>query len=177
MKSFSAVGIVLKRTNTGELDRVVTIFTKEYGKLVAVAKGSRKLTSSKLSALEPGCLIKAHFVKGGNLPILTQAQIVEDFSLIKSDLPQIRNMFQILEMLDSLLPEGDSQPQVFDMSMQLLSSLSEVGVNKTAVVRQTFANILSVLGFAEEKVDLTSSLHDYIESLTTRKLKAFAYLT
>lgn len=176
MKSFSAVGIVLKRTDTGELDRVVTIFTREYGKLVAIAKGSRRLTSSKLGALEPGCLMKAYFVKGGSLPLMTQAQILEDFSPLKTDLPQIRNLFQILEMLDALLPEGDVQFEIFDITLKLFSSLEQES-NRTAVVRQAFNRILVILGFMEKETNLHNSLRDYIETLTQRKLKAFAFLS
>lgn len=178
MKSFSATGIVLKRSNFGELDRVVTIFTKEQGKLVCVAKGSRRLTSSKLAALEPGTLIKGHFIPTKGLPLLTQAQIINDFAVLKSDLTAIRNLFQILEMLDAILAEGDPQPEVFAITLELFSTLGKKKTNRTAVVRQAFARILSILGFSSTNTeDTKKSLHDFIENLTQHKLKAFAFLS
>ena len=62
-RSFNADGIVLKRNKVGETDRVISLLTQEYGKLVAVAKGVRKLSSSKRAFLEPGNLVKAYFIK------------------------------------------------------------------------------------------------------------------
>ena len=66
-KNFNVNGIILKRNKVGETDRVVTLLTQDYGKLVAVAKGVRKLTSSKRAALEPGNLVRAYFVKTKSL--------------------------------------------------------------------------------------------------------------
>lgn len=176
MNSFLVNGIVLKRSNIGELDRIVTLFTKEQGKLVCIAKGSRKLTSSKLAALEPGCLIKLQAVKTRSLPILTQAQIVDDFASLKSNLPGVRNLFQILEMLDAVLAEEDPQPEVFDISLHLLNRIGQKETNKTWEVRSAFTKTLALLGFAAEDT-LSTSLRDCIENLTQRKLKAFAYLS
>ncbi len=178
MKSFSATGIVLKRSNFGELDRVVTLLTKEQGKLACIAKGSRRLTSSKLAALEPGTLIKGHFVPTKGLPLLTQAQIINDFAGLKSDLTHIRNLFQILEMLDAILAEGDPQPEVFTIVLELFATLEQKKTNKTAAVRQAFTHILSVLGFSSAQAqDSKKPLRDFIEHLTQHKLKAFAFLS
>lgn len=175
MKNFSAEGLVLKRSDSGELDRVVTLLTKQNGKLVAVAKGARKLTSSRLAALEPGTLIQASFAETKGLPILTQTRVIQDFSGLKSDLSSLRSVFQILEMLDVLLPEGETETEVFEIAVALLNSLSE-GVNRTQAVRVSFSRILTILGFAES-TDLNQPLAGLIENLTQRKLKAFAYLT
>lgn len=177
MQSYPTTGIVLKRTDTGELDRIVTIFSKDKGKIVCVAKGSRKLNSSKLAALEPGCYIKVSLVETKGLPILTQAKIIDDFAGLKSDLSGIRNTFQILEMLDALLVEYDPQEEVFEIILSLLGHMRSEGSNKTAGVRISFARILAILGFTEGEVNLSQPLHDYIESLTQRRLKAFAYLS
>lgn len=177
MNTFSVTGLILKRTNTGEQDRVVTVFTKEYGKMVCVAKGSRKITSSKLAALEPGCLVKLYCVETKSLAIVTQAQLIDDFSALKGSLTSLRKFFQVLEMLDVLLVEEDEQQEVFGIALHLLSHMEEDEANKTHIVRFAFGRILELLGFEKESLDQTRSVSDQIEDLTARKLKAFAYLS
>lgn len=177
MKTFSATGIILKRSNTGELDRIVTIFTKEYGKLTCIAKGSRKLTSSKLATLEPGCVAKLYFVSTHTLPILTQAQLLEDFSSLRATLTSIRKLFQILEMLDVLLVEEDPQEEVFAIALGMLSSLREEETNKTHAIRTAFSHILERLGFDARGETFIGPMRDHVEALTQRKLRAFAFLS
>src|SRR6185503_8761599 len=93
-KTFNALGIVLKRTNTGETDRVVSLLTQEHGKLVAIAKGVRKMSSSRRADLEPGNYIKAQFVVTKSMPILTQTKLIDDCSQIRQSLPEIRKLTQ-----------------------------------------------------------------------------------
>ena len=52
-KSITTEAIVLKRRNSGEVDRLVTLITQDKGKLQCIAKGVRKMTSSKRAFLEP----------------------------------------------------------------------------------------------------------------------------
>lgn len=176
VRSFRATGLVLKRVNIGEQDRIVTVLSKEGGKLTCVAKGCRKLTSSKISTLEPGSLIQMHLVGTKGLPILTQALVLDDFRVLKTTLEDIRKFFQILELLDVLLVEGDTQSEIFTHAVALLNSLKDKKTNKTYQVRATFAKILALLGFDLVEPQESGSLTTKVEALGGRKLKAFAYL-
>ena len=51
-RSYRTPAIILKRFDLGEADRLLTILTPQYGKLEAVAKGARKLTSHKTGHVE-----------------------------------------------------------------------------------------------------------------------------
>lgn len=178
MRGFSTTGIVLKRTNVGEADRVVTLFTREHGKIIAIAKGARKLTSSKLSALEPGCLSKMYLVRTQSLPLLTQATLMEDFSPGKRDLVRLRKVFEILEMLDTLLPEEDEHMQVFSYIQEILNHIATADSVSSRFVRDRLTSILEELGFIEkEKVSLSTSIRELVEGLTQKELKAYAYLS
>ena len=52
-RSYRAQGIVLRHVEVGEADRILTLYTLEYGKVQAIAKGVRKLRSRKAGHLEP----------------------------------------------------------------------------------------------------------------------------
>jgi len=79
MRSYKTEGIVLKRINYGEADRILTIYTKRHGKIRAIAKGVRKLTSRKAGSLELFNNVVLFLVKGKNLDIITEAQTVDLF--------------------------------------------------------------------------------------------------
>lgn len=177
MKSFPATGIILKRSDIGEADRIVTIFTRECGKVTAVAKGCRKLSSSRASALEPGTFSKLYLVKTKGLSILTQTQLLNDFSAAKTDLSRMRKVFEVLEMLDSLLIEEDEQEQVFLHTLAIFEHLTQEET-KGGVVRAHLSSIIEILGFADRsEIDFTKPLRDFVEEITQKKLKAYAYLS
>jgi DNA repair protein RecO (recombination protein O) len=72
-RSFRVTAIVLRHSDWGEADRLLTLFTREMGKLRAVAKGARKMRSRKAGHLEPFTHVKLQVAKGRDLPIVTQA--------------------------------------------------------------------------------------------------------
>ena len=52
-RSFRAEAVVLRHADWGEADRILTLYTREQGKVRAVAKGARKMRSRKAGHLEP----------------------------------------------------------------------------------------------------------------------------
>lgn len=175
-RSFATIGIILKRTDVGEADRVVTFCTREHGKITAIAKGCRKLTSSRASALEPGSLSKIYLVKTKSMPILTQATLLDDYAEAKKDLTSMRKIFEVLEMLDSLLSEEDIQEKVFLHAQAIMEHLAS-GEAQGGVVRAHLASIIAILGFGERQdIDFSRPLRDFVEEITSKKMKAYAYL-
>jgi DNA repair protein RecO (recombination protein O) len=178
MRSSSVTGIVLKRSDVGEADRIITFFTKERGKVVVVAKGCRKLSSSRAAALEPGSHSKIFLVETKNLPILTQAQLIADFSHAKKDLVSMRRVFEVLEMIDSLLIEEDVQERVFSHALAILEHLNSQEITNHGFVRAHLSAIVEILGFADrEELVSARPLRDFVEEVTQRKMKAYAYLS
>lgn len=177
MRSFTTEGIVLKRSNSGEADRIVTLFTRDFGKMVCVAKGVRKMTSSKRSALEPGTHSKVFCVRGNGLPILTQAQLIADFPSVRESLAATRNLIQILEIVDAVTVEEEGQEQIFDHVVQILAVLNAHEVDARPRVIQMLTELLDTLGFADSQVEKFKTVSSYVEHVTDRKLKSFAYLT
>ena len=98
-KSFTQKCLVLRRTNVGETDRIVTLLSREQGKFSCVAKGVRKLSSSNRAYLEPGSLVSAHCIVTKSLPLLTQTTLIDDTSKMLHDLSSFRALSQVLETL------------------------------------------------------------------------------
>ncbi|MBI2622470.1 DNA repair protein RecO, partial [Candidatus Microgenomates bacterium] len=73
MRSYRAEGIILKRTNFGEADRFLTVFSKRHGKIKILAKGVRRITSRRGPNIELFNLATLYIHKGRHLDILTEA--------------------------------------------------------------------------------------------------------
>ena len=120
MAVYKANALVLRRIPLGEKDKIVTLYTREYGKLAAVAKGARRTTSRLAGATEPLMLLRALLAEGMNLDVLTQTEIRESFPLLRGDLGLILRATYACELLDKMTVERDPAPDAFDL---LLSTL------------------------------------------------------
>lgn len=72
-------GVVLRTQKLGEADRIVTVLTREHGRVRAVAKGVRKTTSRFGARLEPATHVDLQLHAGRTFEIVTQAEIIEPF--------------------------------------------------------------------------------------------------
>ncbi|SRR3989344_2670903 len=174
--TFSLEAIVLKRHNFAEADRFITVYSRQQGKVSALAKGVRKLTSRKRAALEPGNHVKLMLAKGHTTPIVTEAVIINSFAPAKGNLSRITQTYQLLEIIDHLTVEDESHPQVFYLLKNSLSALEQGGSKKTMLL-ENIRLILKELGFTHDKQFSETSLKDYIESLAEKKLRTKEYFT
>lgn len=117
--------IVLKRRNIGESDRVLTLFTKEYGKMVALAKGVRKITSRRAPHIEiftQTALILHH---GKTWDIVTDAQTLEGYGSFRKDLTKVSAAYFLCEIIDQLLPEHQEHRDIYNFFCDALEELDK----------------------------------------------------
>ena len=122
MKQFKDLAVVLKRKNFGEADNLITVLSKNHGKLEILAKGSKKIKSKFMGHLEPFSLVKISVVLGRSFGILTSVQLEKSFLYLKEDLNKLSLVNLISEITDSVTLEGASNFKVFDLILKTLSS-------------------------------------------------------
>ncbi len=120
MPLYTAHAIVLRRINFGETDRIVTLLTRERGKISAIAKGSRKPISRLAGPTEMMTYSRMQLATGRNLDIITQVDGKESFPRIRSDLQRIAHGTYLMELVDRLTEEHERNIDLFDT---LLSAL------------------------------------------------------
>lgn len=173
-RTFTLTGIVLKRHNTGETDRIVTLLSQEFGKITCVAKGVRNLQSSKRAYLEPGNLVKAFCVATASLPLLTQAVLISDAGACRESLKKVRQMHQFLEVVDQLFVEEELGSAFFadilDLRETVLTAKSSVGA-----IRSKFERILVQLGYHNSETSIDSILTK-VSEVTQRPVHSYEYL-
>jgi len=176
VKTFSSNGIVLKRANVGETDRIVVLLTQEHGKLACVAKGVRKLSSSKRAFLEPGNYVRGFFVPAKGLPLLTQATLIEDCSTLERSLVRMRQITQLLEIFEKLFVEQELDEDTFERALRLRA---HVVTNQATggFIRTQLRQIIMSLGYQDPEESKYDSITDYISALSDRPMRSFEYLT
>lgn len=119
-------GIVLRTYKLGEADRIVSIITEERGKIRAVAKGVRKTKSRFGGRLEPTGNLSLQMYEGrGDLDIVTQAESVEAYRNVRSDLDRLSKAIVLLEAVDHLSHEHSPAPHLYRMLAGALRTLDE----------------------------------------------------
>ena len=175
-RSFKSQGIVLKRRHYGEADRLVTIFTQNYGKLTVLAKGVRRSKSGRRSSVEPATQAQFMFYRKSSLPLLTQASLLNSFPGISAELSQMTKAYQIMEVVDSLTAEEEEMSMVYQLLVEMLGRLSD-GTAHKGFLLESFRFLLQELGFTHDKEFSELGLKRYIEELANRQLRSKAYLT
>jgi len=174
-KSFITQGIVIKRSNVGETDKVVTFITQDHGKLVGIAKGVRSLKSSKRAQLEPGNLVKIFVIETKSMPIITQTSLLDPVqSSTRSSLADIRSLSQILEVFDRLFMEGDGDQKAYLQALKLREAvLIDRSHNR---IQPLLSDLIEYLGYQNFTETPHHSILDYVAEITERKMKSFEYL-
>jgi DNA repair protein RecO (recombination protein O) len=118
-------GIVLKYTNFGEADKILTILTRNKGKIKAVAKGCRKPKSSLLASSELFAFSEFVLYKGANLYQISQADTRETFYNLRNDLLKLSYAVFFVEMADAVSEEELSSERLFLLLAKTLYYLAE----------------------------------------------------
>jgi DNA repair protein RecO (recombination protein O) len=174
--SFSSEAIVIKRVNTGEVDRVVTLLTPEQGKLTCVAKGVRKMSSSQRAFLEPGNHISAFFIKTQSLPILTQTKLINGSEATKQDLQGMKRLSAVLEIVDRLFPENVEEEALFAEVLEILHVLQSPK-RQYQTIQDRLRHIVIELGYQDLEDTPYESITEYVAVLADRPLKSYDFLT
>ena len=171
MNSYKTEGIVIKRRNFGEADKILTIFTKRYGKLQVKAPGIRRITSRRSPHVELLNYSAISLYYGKSLPILIEAKTIEPFSDIKSDLKKISSAYHVCELIDNLCPDNQENWEVFTLLKDALSSIVK-NDRQEEIIKDFELKILIQLGFLKPmKLSANFNTISFIEQILEKKLK------
>ncbi|MGQ0550130.1 MAG: DNA repair protein RecO [Armatimonadota bacterium] len=121
MGLYKIEGIVLRRRNLGEADRLVTVLSRDRGKLTVVAKGARRPRSRLGGRLEPPTRFRALVAEGRSLDIISQVEVIEAHAPLRDDLDRMGATAIILELADHALAERHAHPEVYRLLVDALA--------------------------------------------------------
>jgi DNA repair protein RecO (recombination protein O) len=146
-RSFRVEAVVLRHSDYGEADRLLTLYTRQLGKTRVLAKGARKIASRKAGHIEPFTHAKLQLAKGRDLLILTQADTVDAYLPLREDLILTSHASYVMELLDRFTYEDETEsPSTFRLLTDTLSRLASKS-DPWLVIRYYEMRLLDHLGF------------------------------
>jgi DNA repair protein RecO (recombination protein O) len=127
MSAEKATALVLRVVEFSETSCVVTLFTREFGKVRGLAKGARRLKGPFESALDLLALCRIVFLRKSSdaLDLLTEAKLERRFRAADRDLSSLYAGYYVAELLNELTDDADPHPELFDAACETLLALAE----------------------------------------------------
>ncbi len=160
-------GIVLKRVNFGESDRVVTVFSRERGKMSVVAKGVRRIKSRRAPHLEPLNEVSLIIHKGRNFDLVSEAKGLHRPTL-QDDLKSLSFALYAAEIIDKLLPEDEPHEEVYGLLRDFLEN-KELTENK---VKEFTLELLWQLGFLPRGQFPKVGVTNFVEQVAEKRIRS-----
>lgn len=125
MAAQKTTGIVLRVIAFSETSCVVTLFTREFGKITTMAKGARRPKNPFEAALDVLAICRIVFLdkSSGAMGLLTEAKLERRFRSATRNLSQLYAGYYIIELLNSFNDEGDPHPELFDYAVATIGQI------------------------------------------------------
>lgn len=142
--------VVLRRQDLKERDKLLTLYTREYGKLRVRAVGAKKIDSKLGGHLEPFMRTEVCLVPSKTVDIVAGAQVVEAYRQLRTSVSGMHAAQYLIEVLDSLTPEGQTEKPVYDLTRQTLDLLNQQTPVNFFTVQSVALKLLGHMGFEPE---------------------------
>ncbi|PLR93829.1 DNA repair protein RecO [Bacillus sp. T33-2] len=118
-------GIVIRTTDYGETNKIVTLYTREWGKVGVMARGAKK-PNSRLSAITQ-LFTYGHFLvqTGSGLGSLQQGEMISSMRFIRGDIFLTAYASYVVDLTDKSTDDKKPYPYMFGMLLQTLQYLNE----------------------------------------------------
>lgn len=146
-----ASGIVIKKVNLNDNDLILTIFTKEKGKIQAIAKGAKKVKSQYMGSTQLFCYSNFVYYPSKTFAYLNQAELVESFYKLRSDLNKLSEATYMIEVINSSFEENQKEERVLNLLLHTLNLVSSDHTKDTKTVLLAFQlKFMGFMGYAPQ---------------------------
>lgn len=140
--------IILKTVDYSESSKIVTIFTREHGKIAAIVKGAKKPKSKFAGLLEVGNLLEVVYYHktSRSVQTLTEASYLAKTLNLRMDFEKMATMMSALELIRQLLHENEVNEPMFDFTKQFLIWLNETDIEPPRVFPYLQIRLADIMG-------------------------------
>ena len=146
MKQLASTGIILRRIDYGEADRIITFLTSEHGKIRVIAKGVRKQKSKLAGGIELFSISELHFIKGkGDIDTLVSTRLIKHYGEIVKDLERTELAYKFIKTIDKTI-EDTAGSDYFTLLHESIAALDKKTIPKLLVELSFNMRMLQQLG-------------------------------
>lgn len=145
-------GIIIRARDHGEADRLLTLFSRERGKIYSMAKGARR-PRSRFVGVQPfvhGSF--ALFSSGSGMSSLSQFQLHTPFRILRENLDLVIAASYVCEIVDQMTATADPNNEAFEVLLWALSALEETVTEQQGPASEKRNGISAILRFYEMKI-------------------------
>jgi len=155
-RTISSEGVILARRDWGEADRILVVYTREFGKGGFIAKGVRRPNSRKRGHIEIFSRVKFSAVYGRGIGVMTEAEVIDGFPGVRKNLRSVSVGYYFMEVMGKITREGERNEQLYELLLKYLRDLGRMRQNAELVrLRKSFVyDVLVLLGFWPDKVKM-----------------------
>lgn len=148
MSTEKAQAIVIRQADFSESSRVITLFSKEFGKFGVLAKGVKRLKGPFDAALDLLSKCRVVFIakSSGALGILTQAHLEQNFEPVPKSLNALYGGYYVAELLNSLTEDRDPDENIFDTAVATLELLGDPSADCLTTIASFEIQLLHLIG-------------------------------
>ena len=147
MAAEKTTAIVLRVIPFSETSCIVNLFTRDFGKITAMAKGARRPKSPFEAALDVLAICRIVFLdkSSGAMGLMTEAKLERRFRAAATNLKRLYAGYYIIELLKILTDEGDSNSNLFDLAVETINSIDSDEFEDEQLSRHLFQFELKTL--------------------------------
>ncbi len=145
-KDFKTTGIILRKFNLNEADRILSVLTADMGKIECIAKGARKIKSKFTGRVEMFNQVEITCHKGRTLENLKEVDIISSQSICSMTLETHSTLFYIAEITNQLIQEGQQVDGAYELLEDTLKTLQN-SEDCEAVLHAYLIKMFTLLGF------------------------------
>lgn len=166
-------GIILKKTKLLKGKKLIHIFTKTKGKLILTYHGSSSIKSRRISHLETMNLIKFSSRISKGYFTLQETEVVLPFEYIKSNEFLLKKIYEVLGVLNSILPEQAPEESIYIKTKGLFLKLNKI--YEKNLIESYYRYLLLELGYTDEKTVNNPNLdiNTILENILNKKITKY----
>ena len=165
-------GIIIKKTNLGDTDRLITVYSKDFGKILVKAKSIRKNQAKLKGHLELFLYSHLMIAPGKGFDIITGAETIEPFSRLHNRLPSLVAGYYLAELGDKLIVGPEKDENIWALFLSTLRQLNQVNCDTKATISNFENRLVEFLGYGTEKYNIDN----VFQSLLGEKVKSKYFL-
>lgn len=146
MPLYNAEAINIRSRNTGEADKIISLFTRVYGKVQAIAKGARRPTSKFGGRLEIFTYNQVLLASARTWDIISQCETIESFRELRESREKLNPGAYILKLIDLVTEDRQRNDELFNLLLETLCSL-RASKNPDIIARKFEVKLCDIEGF------------------------------
>ncbi len=176
---YKTQGIILRKADLSDIDRLLTVYTKNFGKILVRAKGVGKKESKLKAFLEPFNLGDFLLAKSKTIDVLTGAECIREFINLRSNLESLAMAFYFSELVDKLIPAPERDDKIWALIFWAMEVLNQPETDLIKTKTAFEEKLIEFLGHPSFSIRGKSSAREklhYLQSLAGEEIKSVRFL-